>query len=114
MPLVMIEVPAAAIRAGDFAEVVDFASIGTNDHTQYVAAADRTNAGVQPLVRSHHDAVFDLITMTCIGMLGIPVSVCGDLASDPVAVPRLLASGVSQFSVRPPMIGLIKQAVRTT
>ncbi|WP_022911009.1 dihydroxyacetone kinase phosphoryl donor subunit DhaM [Aestuariimicrobium kwangyangense] len=108
----MVEVPAAAIRAGDFVDLVDFASIGTNDLTQYTAAVDRGNASVQRLARDSSEAVFDLITMTCLGLMGLPVSVCGDLASDLDAVPRLIRAGVTELSVRPSMVALVKQSVR--
>ncbi|MGJ6980046.1 dihydroxyacetone kinase phosphoryl donor subunit DhaM [Aestuariimicrobium soli] len=108
----MVEVPAAAIRAGDFADLVDFASIGTNDLLQYVSAVDRSNASLERLTRDAADAVFDLVTMTCLGLMGLPVCVCGDLASDLDAVPRLIAAGITELSVRPTMVGLVKQTVR--
>lgn len=108
----MVEVPAAAIRSGDFVDLVDFASIGTNDLVQYVTATDRCTAGFERITRDASEAVFDLVTMTCLGLLGLPVCVCGDLASDLEAVPRLIGSGVTELSVRPTMVGLVKQAVR--
>ena len=109
---VMVEVPAAAIRAGDFAELADFVSIGTNDLTQYTQAADRTNAEVCDLARQDAPAVLDLIAATCRALPGISVGVCGDLASDPGQTARLLGLGVAELSVRPQLVPEVKQAVR--
>lgn len=108
----MVEVPAAAIRAADFAGLVDYVSIGTNDLSQYTQAADRTNASVRDLARQDAPAVLDLIKATCEGLPGVPVAVCGDLASDPSATAALIGYGVTELSVRPRMVAEIKQAVR--
>ena len=109
---IMIEVPAAALRAADFAGLVDFVSIGTNDLAQYALAADRTNAAVSTLAPMDAPAVWDLIEITCRGLPGIPIAVCGNLASDPSVTARLLALGVTELSVQPPMVPQVKQAVR--
>ena len=109
---IMVEVPAAALRASDFSGLIDFASIGTNDLAQYALASDRTNAAVGALAPMDDPAVWDLIELTCRGLPRIPVAVCGDLASDPDMTAALIERGVTELSVRPPMIGLIKQAVR--
>ncbi len=109
---IMIEIPAAAIRAADFAGKVDFVSIGTNDLAQYTRAADRADPDVGHLARQDDPAVFDLIAMTCRGLPDVPVSVCGDLAGDPRATARLLALGVAELSVPPPRVPAVKQAVR--
>lgn len=108
----MVEVPAAALRAADFAALLDFASIGTNDLAQYTLASDRTNAAVAALTTHEDPAVWDLIALTCRGLAGIPVAVCGDLASEPETTERLIRLGVTELSVRPPMVPLVKQAVR--
>lgn len=108
----MVEVPAAAIRAADFAGLVDFVSIGTNDLTQYVTAADRGNGVVSSLARADHPAVMDLIEQTARGLPGIPIAVCGDLASSAQHTADLVTRGVSELSVRPPLVPLIKAAVR--
>lgn len=108
----MVEVPAAAVRSGDFAGLVDFVSIGTNDLTQYATAADRGNGRVSHLARPGAPAVLDLIGATCRGLPGVPVAVCGDLASDPELTATLVGLGVTELSVRPPLVGLVKQAVR--
>ncbi|MGL5249184.1 MAG: putative PEP-binding protein, partial [Brooklawnia sp.] len=108
----MVEVPAAAIRAADFAGLVDFVSIGTNDLSQYTQAADRTNGTVRDLARQDAPAVLDLVRATCEGLHGVPIAVCGDLASDPSATATLIGFGVTELSVRPRMVAEIKQAVR--
>ncbi len=109
---IMIEVPAAAVRARDFAGLVDFASIGTNDLTQYTMAADRGNERVRDLAPAGAAAVWDLVEATCQGLPGVPVGVCGDLASDPDRAAGLIGRGVTELSVQPPLVGLVKQAVR--
>jgi len=108
----MVEVPAAALRAADFRPLLDFASIGTNDLAQYTLASDRTNAVVASLTSHDDAAVWDLIALTCRGLTGLPVGVCGDLASEPETTQRLIRLGVTELSVRPPMVPLVKQAVR--
>lgn len=111
---IMIEVPAAAIRCADFAGLVDFVSIGTNDLTQYTLAADRANAGVAHLAPPGHPAVLDLIAATCAGLADVPAAVCGDLASDPRFTRELIALGVTELSVRPMSVPAIKAAVRAS
>lgn len=109
---IMVEVPAAAITSRAFASIINFATIGTNDLCQYAQAADRNNVRVRELARQDAPAVLDLVSMTTSGLPGVPVGVCGDLASDPTATSRLVNRGVSQLSVRPGMVAEIKQAVR--
>jgi len=108
----MIEVPAAALRASEFAELVDFVSIGTNDLTQYTTATDRGNGLVSHLARSNSAGVLTLMQMTCQQLPHVPVAVCGDLASAPEMVSTLIEMGISELSARPAMVGRIKQAVR--
>lgn len=108
----MVEVPAAAVRASDFAGLIDFASIGTNDLAQYALASDRTNSAVASLAIMDDPAVWDLIALTRRGLPRVPLAVCGNLASDPSATARLVALGVNELSVRPPMVAQVKQAVR--
>lgn len=108
----MVEVPAAAMRAADFAGLVDFVSIGTNDLSQYTQAADRTNAAVREFARQDSAAMLDLVAATCAALPGIPKAVCGDLASDPAMSATLVRLGVRELSVRPGMVAEIKQAVR--
>jgi multiphosphoryl transfer protein len=111
---VMIEVPAAALVARALAEVVDFFSIGTNDLAQYALAAERGNDAVAALSDALHPAVLRLIEATAAGAeaRGLPVGVCGELASDLAAVPILLGLGVRELSVAPPAVPRIKEAIR--
>jgi phosphocarrier protein FPr len=108
----MIEVPAAAVRAVDFVPLVDFVSIGTNDLTQYATASDRGNGVVSHLARAESPAVLDLIALVGTAFAGKPVAVCGDLASNPDLTAALVSRGVTELSVRPPLVGLVKAAVR--
>lgn len=109
---IMIEVPAAAIRARDFAELVDFVSIGTNDLAQYVLAADRSDPDVGDLANQDDPAVLDLVGWVCAALPGVPVGVCGDLAEQPGFAARLIELGISSLSVPPLHIPEAKQAVR--
>lgn len=108
----MVEVPSAALRAAEFAGLADFVSIGTNDLTQYTTATDRSNGVVSALAKSDSAGVLELMRITCERLPGIPVAVCGDLASKPAIVARLVGIGVTELSCRPPLVGQIKQAVR--
>jgi len=108
----MVEVPSAALRASMFVSLADFISIGTNDLTQYTLAVDRGNPNVTAVAMGDDAAVYDLITMAATAFKGKPVAVCGDLASRVDEVPRLIAAGATELSVRPPLVGVIKQAVR--
>ncbi|MDR1387637.1 MAG: HPr family phosphocarrier protein [Propionibacteriaceae bacterium] len=109
----MVETPAAAVRAADFVDLVDFISIGSNDLAQYTMAADRGNGAVGHLAQADQPAVWDLIDLAARSFSGRPVAVCGDIASRPELTPRLIEAGVTELSVRPPLIGLVKLAVRT-
>jgi phosphoenolpyruvate-protein phosphotransferase/dihydroxyacetone kinase phosphotransfer subunit len=113
---VMIEVPAAALTAAVLAPEVDFFSIGTNDLTQYVMAADRGNGNVAALSDAFHPAVLRLIAATAqaADAHGIWTGVCGELAGDPLATPLLLGFGVVELSMSAPAIPAVKQAVRAT
>ncbi|MCY1144688.1 phosphoenolpyruvate--protein phosphotransferase [Actinoplanes sp. Pm04-4] len=109
----MVEVPAAALRAADFIPYVDFFSIGTNDLTQYTLAAERGNAALSNLTAGLDPAVAQLIDHVCRAAGDtVLVSVCGELAGDEEVVPRLIASGVRELSVAPGLVPLVKRAVR--
>lgn len=112
---VMIEIPAAAIMAGQMAAEVDFLSIGTNDLAQYTMAADRTNSQVAVLADGFQPAVLHLVAgvIAAAHARGKWVGLCGELAGDPVAVPLLLGLGLDEFSMNPSAIPLVKQIVRT-
>jgi multiphosphoryl transfer protein len=111
---IMIEVPAAAIGADLLAREVDFFSIGTNDLTQYLFAADRTNPELGPLADSLHPALLRLIDQVVKAAHEHRrwVGVCGEMASDLWAVPLLVGLGVDELSVHPPMVARIKAIVR--
>ena len=109
----MIEAPAAAAVAGPLAREVDFLSIGTNDLTQYVMAADRTNPRVAALADAFQPAVLRTVKLAVDAALeaGIEAALCGELAADPLATPLLLGMGLEEFSVSPPLIPALKQAI---
>jgi phosphoenolpyruvate-protein phosphotransferase/dihydroxyacetone kinase phosphotransfer subunit len=111
---VMIEVPAAALAAEVFAPEVDFFSLGTNDLTQYTMAAERGNASVAGLADGLHPSVLRLIGIVAeaASRLDRWVGVCGELASDPTAVPVLVGLGITELSANAPAIPAVKQAVR--
>jgi phosphoenolpyruvate-protein phosphotransferase/dihydroxyacetone kinase phosphotransfer subunit len=111
---VMIEVPAAALAAEQFAPEVDFFSLGTNDLVQYTMAAERGNASVAGLADGLHPSVLRLIRIVAqaADANGKWAGVCGELASDPVAVPALVGLGIAELSANAPAIPAVKQAVR--
>jgi phosphocarrier protein FPr len=109
----MVEVPAAALKAAAFARHVDFFSIGTNDLTQYTLAADRTNDSVAAIGDTFDPALLHLVRAICRGAAGrASVSVCGEFAGDERAAGLLIGLGVDALSVTPPAIPATKQAVR--
>jgi phosphoenolpyruvate-protein phosphotransferase/dihydroxyacetone kinase phosphotransfer subunit len=111
---VMIEVPAAALAAEQFASEVDFFSLGTNDLTQYTLAAERGNAAVSALADGLHPSVLRLIRTVAeaANAHGKWAGVCGELASDPAAVPLLVGLGIAELSANAPAIPAVKQTVR--
>jgi phosphocarrier protein FPr len=109
---IMVEVPATAAKAAAFADHVDFFSIGTNDLTQYALAAERGNDTVAQLADPLDPGVLRLIDLVCRGAGTTRVAVCGEIAADPVAAPLLLGLGVTELSVAPPAIPLVKATVR--
>jgi phosphotransferase system enzyme I (PtsI) len=111
---VMIEVPSAAITSEQLAREADFFSLGTNDLVQYTLAVDRGTARVANLYDPLHPAVLRLIKQVADNAqaAGIPVSICGEMAADPVAAVLLLGLGVRLFSVSPAQIPELKEVVR--
>ena len=111
---VMIETPAAAVAADTFAGDASFFSIGTNDLTQYTLAVDRGNANIANRFTPLHPAVLRLIRRTVeMGVnAGLEVSVCGEMASQPLMAFALIGLGVRQLSVSPKSVPLVKQVVR--
>ena len=109
----MIEVPAAALKIEAFLPYVDFVSIGTNDLTQYTLAAERGNGAVAALSDALDPGVLQLIDHVCRAARGrIDVAVCGEAASDELAIPVLIGLGVRELSVAPPSVPRVKAAVR--
>ena len=109
----MIEVPSAALKIEAFLPYVDFVSIGTNDLTQYALAAERGNGAVAALSDALDPGVLQLINHVCLAARGrIDVAVCGEAASDELAIPVLVGLGVRELSVSPPAVPRVKAAVR--
>ena len=110
---VMVETPAAAIRARDIAPEVAFFSIGTNDLVQYTLAADRGNERLTRLQSADHPAVLDLIGKTCEAAreAGIWVGVCGESAGEPEMIPKLIDLGVTELSMSAPSIPRAKKII---
>ncbi|HYZ20106.1 MAG TPA: phosphoenolpyruvate--protein phosphotransferase [Gaiellaceae bacterium] len=111
---IMVEIPSAALAAEAFSPEVDFFSIGTNDLTQYTLAAERGNERVAGLADALHPSVLRLVQAVgeAAHRHGKWLGVCGELASDPSAVPVLVGLGVTELSVNPPAVPAIKEAVR--
>ena len=111
---IMVEVPAAAVMAAQFAREADFFSIGSNDLTQYTLAMDRGHPKLAPQVDGLSPAVLKLIANTVNGAhsAGRWVGVCGGIAGDPCAVPILLGLGVDELSVSLPAIPAVKAQIR--
>jgi phosphocarrier protein FPr len=110
---VMIEVPSAAVMAPELARLVDFFSIGTNDLTQYVLAADRGNPSLAGLQDALHPAILRTIAIVVAGAdaAGIPVAVCGELAGDPAGALILVGLGVDELSAEPRSLDGIRAAL---
>jgi multiphosphoryl transfer protein len=109
----MIEVPSAALKIEAFLPHVDFVSIGTNDLTQYALAAERGNSAVAALSDALDPGVLRLIDHVCRAAHGrIDVAVCGEAASDELAIPILAGLGVRDLSVAPPAVPRVKAAIR--
>ncbi|MFE8071349.1 phosphoenolpyruvate--protein phosphotransferase [Marinobacteraceae bacterium S3BR75-40.1] len=108
----MIETPAAALSARQFAADVDFLSFGTNDLTQYAFAADRENAAVEPYFDDTDAVIFRLMQITHDDVPEMPLSLCGELAGRPEQVARMLQCGIRTLSVAGPLIPAVKEAIR--
>lgn len=111
---VMIEVPAAAYLAREMAKRVDFISIGSNDLTQYLLAVDRNNARVAGLYDSLHPAMLRLLLKVVEGghAAGVEVSICGEMASDPLSVILLIAMGFDTLSMNSASLPRVKWIIR--
>jgi len=113
---IMVEVPSAAISARLIAPLVDFMAIGSNDLTQYTLAMDRDDTNVQPLLDPLNPAILYLIreTIKAGELHNVPVSLCGEMAGDPVYTRLLLGLGLRQFSMHPANILEVKRAIIST
>ena len=112
---VMIETPAAVVMADRLAEVSAFFSVGTNDLTQYTMAVDRGNARLANRFNPHDPCIVrQLHRVLEVGRAaGLPVSVCGEMASEPLSAVLLIGLGYESLSVSPPALPLIKWVIRT-
>ena len=111
---IMIELPSAAVISDRLAAECDFFSIGTNDLIQYTIGIDRQNKDVAYLYKPLHLSVLRLLKLVCdnAAAAGIPVSMCGEMAGEPMNALVLLGLGVSEFSMNGPSIPLVKRVIR--
>jgi len=111
---VMIEVPAAAVLIESIIKEVDYVSIGSNDLIQYYLAVDRGNESVSYLFKPHHPAVLRLLdrVIKTVNGQGKEVTVCGEMAADPLSAIMLLGMGLRTFSMNPIFIPKVKKALR--
>ncbi|WP_437229097.1 phosphoenolpyruvate--protein phosphotransferase [Planctomicrobium sp. SH661] len=115
MPVgMMVEVPSAALMAEEFARESDFFSVGTNDLIQYTLAADRSDPSVSKYYNAADPAILMLLRRIFAAgeHAGIPVTICGQMSSEPKFVPLLIGMGLRQFSVTPQAIPMIKEMIR--
>lgn len=110
----MVEVPSVALMARELASEADFISIGTNDLIQYTLAVDRSNSAVAGLYQPTSPAVLRLIAEVIQGgrEKNVDVSMCGEMAADPLMVPVLIGLGLDAFSVNPQAIPVVRGLVR--
>ncbi|MFC0036856.1 phosphoenolpyruvate--protein phosphotransferase [Actinomadura rayongensis] len=106
-PGVMIEVPAAALRARDLARTVEFFSVGTNDLAQYACAADRQSGALSRLHDPWQPALLDLVALAA--GAGVPCGVCGEGAADPILACVLVGLGVASLSMAPTAIPAVRE-----
>jgi phosphoenolpyruvate-protein kinase (PTS system EI component) len=113
---IMVEVPAAVVTADLLAAEADFFSIGTNDLVQYALAVGRNDEEVADLYRPHHPSVLRMLRTVVeqARLRGIPVSLCGEMASDPAQLPFLLGVGLREFSVQARALQPLRAAIRGT
>ncbi len=112
---IMIEVPSTALMAKEFADEVDFLSIGTNDLVQYLVAVDRGNDLVSDLYREFHPAVIKTIKLILEGAKASKknVSLCGEMAAETLAIPLLIGLGLETMSLSPVTIPYAKKIIRS-
>ena len=111
---IMVEVPSVALTIDQFCDISDFFSIGTNDLIQYLLAVDRTNEQVAHLFRPDHPSVLRVLKSVIENaqLQHVPISMCGEMAGDPLFVLFLLGLGLRNFSVSPPQVPEVKKIIR--
>jgi phosphoenolpyruvate-protein phosphotransferase len=111
---IMIELPSAVLVADQLAAEVDFLSIGTNDLTQYLLAADRTNAALADRQDPLHPALLRAVreVVAAAAPRDVPVAVCGEMAADPAGAVVLAGLGVGELSMEPRAFASVKAAMR--
>jgi phosphoenolpyruvate-protein kinase (PTS system EI component) len=111
---IMVELPSTALLAGELARGLDFFSIGTNDLTQYLLAADRGNAALADRQDPLHPAVLRAIALTVAGAhdAGIGVAACGEMAGDPAGALLLVGLGVDELSTDAGRFAGLKRVMR--
>ncbi|MCI5052996.1 MAG: phosphoenolpyruvate--protein phosphotransferase [Simkaniaceae bacterium] len=110
----MIETPSAVVMSDLLAKESDFLSIGTNDLLQYTLAVDRTNAGISDIYKATHPSMVRMIEMVVKSAQthGVPLSICGEMASNPLFAPLLIGLGIRTISCAPRYIPIIKHTLR--
>ena len=113
---VMVETPASVLLCDRLAAEADFFSIGTNDLTQYIMAADRMNQHVAALYDAAHPAVLRAVAAVARAgrAAGVPVGICGEAAADEALAPLWAAMGVGELSMAADRIGAVKAALRAS
>ncbi len=113
---VMVEIPSSCLIADRLADEIDFFSIGTNDLTQYTLAVDRTNVKVSDLYQEMHPSIIKLMSMVVkiAKQRNKPISICGELASNPNALPVLIGLGIDKLCMNSYSIYQIKKAIADT
>lgn len=113
---IMIETPAAAFMMKDIIKHIDFASIGTNDLTQYILAVDRTNAHLNDYYKPYHPAILHVLKLISDAFVGSnkDVSMCGELAGDPRITKVLIGFGFRHLSMSKYQIGAVKKIISNT
>ena len=111
----MIEVPSSIFQIDEICKLVDFISVGTNDLTQYLIAVDRNNEAVADLFSSLHPSVLRAMVQIVAGAerQNTPVSVCGELAGDPLGVMALMGMGIESLSMSAGGLTRAKKVIRS-
>ena len=111
---IMIEIPSAVMIADILARYVDFFSIGTNDLIQYALAIDRINEQISFMYQPYHPSLIRMLfeVVQAASRQGIEISLCGEMAGDPLCIPLLLGLGITDLSMNPANIPIVKSLIR--